>query len=209
MITTVDDAQNGFRNELLPMALGRKSAASQSLLEAILALCAFHVAGPSDALHHKLRAVRFLNQSFQVEGSEAWDVQIAACMVLCVYGVFDTTDSNWLVHLRGARGLLKVLPKDSEKTSYNMNTKHMLSPFLRSWILYHDVLGNFSETASTIHGYEEPPLLQLPEHSHEKTIVSPSRSFYKQQKGEESSKLTFAFFWLCLRSSAPLAARKN
>ncbi|KAI1615281.1 fungal-specific transcription factor domain-containing protein [Exophiala viscosa] len=163
IITTVDDAHNGFRNEILPMALTQQSKASQSLMESILALCAFHVSGPSRALQHKARALRLLNQSLQEDVSEDLSAKLAACMLLCVYGVFDPTDGNWMVHLRGAKSLIGDHPSHPK-------TQQSVSPFLRSWLLYHDVLAQFSQMMS---GYErqDPTQVVLPEYTAEKTVI--------------------------------------
>ncbi|KIV86538.1 hypothetical protein PV11_02141 [Exophiala sideris] len=163
IITTVDDARNGFRNEILPMALTQHSKASQSLMESILALCAFHVSGPRQALRHKARALQLLNQSLQADVSEDLSAKLAACMLLCVYGVFDPTDGNWMVHLRGAKGLIgDGLPRSG--------TQQSISPFLRSWILYHDVLAQFSQMMSG-YGSQDSGHVVLPEYTSEKTII--------------------------------------
>ncbi|KIW46174.1 uncharacterized protein PV06_01861 [Exophiala oligosperma] len=164
IITTVDDARNGFRNELLPMALSQQTKAAQSLLESILALCAFHVSGPSHALRHKARALRLLNESLQTEMEGDSSAKLAACMILCVYGVFDTTDGMWMIHLRGARSLMgSVLSSDGTD-----KTRHEVSPFLRSWVLYHDVLGQFSQLKRD---KQNDNLVNLPLSSEEKTII--------------------------------------
>jgi hypothetical protein len=171
IITTVDDAQNGFRNELIPMALAtsQPSKASQSLLEAILALCAFHVGnGQSQALGHKARALGLLNESLQTEDADT-SIKLAACMVLTVYGVFDLSDGKWMVHLRGAKGLMGGVGRNANRsqTQNDPSNAAKLSPFLRSWVLYHDVLAKFSE------GTPETKCEQvvIPEYSPENTIV--------------------------------------
>lgn len=136
-ITTLDDAENGFRHELIPIALSHQSHASQSLRSAILALCAFHLGYQDDALQHKTRALRSLQLSLRVDKFNYVSAQVAACMMLCVYGVFDTNDGNWAVHLGGARTIAK---QHSRRVEF--------SPFLRSWLLYHEVLSQFSLRAS-------------------------------------------------------------
>jgi len=105
-----------------------------------------------------------LNQSLQADDSEDLSAKLAACMLLCVYGVFDPTDGNWMVHLRGAKSLIGDSPSHPE-------TQQSVSPFLRSWLLYHDVLAQFSQTMS---GYESRDRTQvvLPKYTTEKTIVS-------------------------------------
>jgi len=164
IITTVDDAQNGFRNELLPIALSHQSKASQSLMESILALCAFHVSGPSQALQHKARALRLLNGSLQTDSPDDLSAKLATCMLLCVYGVFDNTDGNWMVHLKGA----KTLMQSHSEAVHDIDNRQGISSFLRSWILYHDVLAQFSQT---LPGSESEAPVTLPASSEEKTII--------------------------------------
>jgi hypothetical protein len=164
LITTVDDAQNGFRNELLPIALSHKTKASQGLMESILALCAFHVGGPSQALQHKSRALRLLHQAIQTDHPDDLSAKLATCMLLCVYGVFDTTDGNWKIHLKGA----KTLVQSPSEAGHDIDSRQGVSPFLRSWMLYHDVLAQFSQTFP---GSGSRAPVTLPASSEEKTTV--------------------------------------
>lgn len=155
-ITTLDDAENGFRHELLPMAMVTYSHASQSLRTAMLALCAFHLGYHEDALRYKSRALHSLKLSLGVEGSDCMSTQVAACMMLCVYAVFDSSDGNWVVHLHGARSIVQ-----------RYHQRAILSPFLRSWLLYHEVLSRFSMKSrkmADIHPIPTPGM--------DKTIVS-------------------------------------
>jgi hypothetical protein len=85
MITTIDDNTNGFRLDLIRMALASSDASSRSLLQATLALSSFHLGRPEEALKHKVRAIKCLNESLQGDGQRM--TQIAACMMLCVYSV--------------------------------------------------------------------------------------------------------------------------
>jgi hypothetical protein len=139
------------------MALSYHSYASQSLKAAILALCAFHLGYLQDALRYKARALCSLELSLRVDTCNAMSVQVAACMILCVYGVFDTSDGNWLVHLRGAKIIVE---------KYRRSIK--LSSFLRSWLLYHEVLSQFSLKISGESGI----LLPIPDARKEKSVVS-------------------------------------
>lgn len=137
------------------MALSYHSYASQSLKAAILALCAFHLGYQEDALRYKSRALRSLELSLRVDTSNVMSVQVAACMMLCVYGVFDTSDGNWVVHLRGAKSVVEEYQRSME-----------LSSFLRSWLLYHDVLSQFSLKISS-----ESEILPIPAAREEKSVV--------------------------------------
>ncbi|KAJ5291995.1 fungal-specific transcription factor domain-containing protein [Penicillium angulare] len=75
MISTID-ATNGFRSELMPMALASSSSASLALRNAIMAVSAFHRYGATAALQFKAKAV------------------------------FDETEENWYFHLDGAKAML-------------------------------------------------------------------------------------------------------
>jgi hypothetical protein len=85
MITTIDDNTNGFRLDLIRMALSSSDASSRSLLQATLALSSFHLGRPEEALKHKVLAIKSLNESLQGDAQRM--TQIAACMMLCVYSV--------------------------------------------------------------------------------------------------------------------------
>jgi hypothetical protein len=163
MITTIDDATNGFRVDLIPMALSSSGAAETSLLQATLALASFHLGRPEEALRHKVQAIKSLSDSFQQQFSSKL-AQFAACMMLCVYSVsvkpfqslssllaqvFDASDNTWQLHLQGARTLTSALAGDTqEPTSLH---------FFASWFAYHDTFCTFSNVTSTGAG----PLLNI------------------------------------------------
>lgn len=88
MISTID-ANNGFRLQLLPMALNGSSLAACGLRSAILALSAFHRYGPKEALPYKTRALGQLSRSLKTEtaANGQIDAQLAASMMMCVYNV--------------------------------------------------------------------------------------------------------------------------
>lgn len=86
MITTIDDSQNGFRTVLLPNALLKQCASSQSLWYAIMALSAAHLYGPDSATPYKLTAIRLLSDSIR-NGDQGAIGQFSTCMMLCVCDV--------------------------------------------------------------------------------------------------------------------------
>lgn len=88
MISTID-ANNGFRQELVPMAVARNSYATESLLNAIYALSAFHKHGIDAAFEYKLKAIQLLKWSIAEDSplGAHMEPQIAASMMLCVYNV--------------------------------------------------------------------------------------------------------------------------
>jgi hypothetical protein len=163
IITTVDDAQNGFRREILPMALTQQSAAASGLMEALLAVSALHLGGYETALKHKTRAIQLLHRSLSSLEPCDLSTALAASMLLCVYGVFDVVNSDWLVHLRGAKSLLRQKTKTGTPDD-------IVTPFMRTWVLYHDVLADFAQQGHDI-GMENEQAVHLPSWSYDKTIV--------------------------------------
>lgn len=92
MLTTIDDSTNGFRLEIMPMAMTSTDSAAKSLLHAILALASFHLGSREEALTHKVRAIKALSDSFKAGtassgGEENLPTQFASCLMLCVYSV--------------------------------------------------------------------------------------------------------------------------
>lgn len=145
MITTVDDNTNGFRLNLIPMALSSSDAASRSLLQATLALSSFHIGKQDEALRHKVRAIQSLKESFEFRtGAGGKMAQLSACMMLCVYSVFDVSDTTWHLHLQGARGITDSLSEGERQMS--------CYEFLAPWFDYHETFSGYSHSA-------EPPLL--------------------------------------------------
>jgi hypothetical protein len=86
MISTID-VNNGFREDLLPMALSSEGKASHGLLNAILAVSAFHLWGSEQALSYKAEAIRSLSSSLSTESPGTTETQLATSMMLCVYNV--------------------------------------------------------------------------------------------------------------------------
>ncbi|KAI1284175.1 fungal-specific transcription factor domain-containing protein [Xylaria sp. FL0933] len=136
MISTIN-VNNGFRDDLIPMALYSKGEASHGLRNAILAVSAFHLWGPEQALSYKAEAIRSLSSSLSTETFGTTETQLATSMMLCVYNVFDETEGNWSVHLYGAQKILHQLA--------SIHGGHLAYRFLYTWFLYHEVLGGFSQ----------------------------------------------------------------
>ncbi|KAI0406463.1 fungal-specific transcription factor domain-containing protein [Xylaria palmicola] len=136
MISTIN-INNGFRDDLIPMALSSGGEASHGLRNAILAVSAFHLWGPEHALTYKAEAIRSLSSSLSTESFGTTETQLATSMMLCVYNVFDETEGNWSVHLYGAQKILHQLA--------GIYGGHLAYRFLYTWFLYHEVLGGFSQ----------------------------------------------------------------
>lgn len=155
MISTVE-ANNGFRGELLSMAISGSSFAAKGLYHAILALSAFHRHGPGAALPYKTQALRLLSHSLEKDSNleSELEPQLATSMMLCVYNVshltalspsqeeadasqvFDESEGNWILHINGSRTLLH---QQADKKGGNLDYN-----FLNTWFLYHEILGSFS-----------------------------------------------------------------
>ncbi|ORX93487.1 fungal-specific transcription factor domain-domain-containing protein [Clohesyomyces aquaticus] len=153
MVTTVDDNTNGFRLDLIPMALSSSDPTSKSLLEATLALSSFHLGRPEVALRHKVRAIKSLSESIETSTS-AKLTQLGACMMLCVYSVFDPSDFTWNVHLQGAKMIMESL-SECERGAPSFK-------FLAPWVEYHDALSGYSYSSNLSSHQNEKPLI-LPE----------------------------------------------
>ncbi|KAI0473272.1 fungal-specific transcription factor domain-containing protein [Xylariaceae sp. FL0804] len=137
MISTID-VNNGFRDELLPMALSSTGGKdSAGLRNAIFSVAALHLWGPKNALAYKGEAIRSLSSSLLAESVSATAAQLATSMMLCVYNVFDETEGHWHVHLQGARDILTQIA--------SVNGGRVSHRFLYTWFLYHEVLGGFSQ----------------------------------------------------------------
>ncbi|CZR57513.1 uncharacterized protein PAC_07402 [Phialocephala subalpina] len=135
MVTTIDDAKNGFRNVLLPMALSDANNATAGLRQAMLAISAYHLWGHDAAINYKLSAIRYLSKSLH-NGEEAPLPQFTTCMVLCIGDVFDSADGSWPKHLAAAKALSKQLHRHRDQTEALL--------FLQTWLEYHVVLEGFS-----------------------------------------------------------------
>ncbi|KAI1389659.1 fungal-specific transcription factor domain-containing protein [Hypoxylon trugodes] len=150
MISTID-INNGFRDDLLPMALASLGSASDGLRNAMLAVSAFHLWGPEQALSYKADALRSLSSSLSSESIGITETQLATSMMLCVYNVFDETEGNWNLHLQGAQTILRKLA--------NIHGGRLRYGFLYTWFLYHEILGGFSQPLQ--YGNRGPASLQL------------------------------------------------
>ncbi|KAH7135689.1 fungal-specific transcription factor domain-containing protein [Dendryphion nanum] len=164
MITTIDDNTNGFRLKLIPMALSSTDASSKSLLQAISALSSFHLGRSEEALQHKVKAIKSLSKSFQ-EGPSAMLTQFATCMMLCVYSVFDPSDTTWHTHLRGAKIIAEALGK---------RERDMLCwDFLELWLDYHETFSTYSYPADLSFNDGEPNIVLPESNDHNRQIIGP------------------------------------
>jgi hypothetical protein len=189
MITTIDDNTNGFRLDLIQMALSSSDASSRSLLQATLALASFHLGRPEEALKHKVRAIKSLNESLQGEGQRM--TQIAACMMLCVYSVsgsfierrlnpcltkmqvFDASDTTWHLHLQGAKTITGTLSKQEREMP--------CFDFILPWFNYHDTFSSYSFSAHS------------PTHLHHVIDITLPECNSKNQKVSSSCFLHWSF----------------
>lgn len=92
MISTIQ-VQNGFRVELLPMALLHRDPSATALCNVMMAVSAFHNWGPEAALPFKAKAVRSLMASLSDDNPPGvTETQAAASMMFCVYNVREPAD---------------------------------------------------------------------------------------------------------------------
>jgi hypothetical protein len=100
MISTTH-TQNGFRHDLLPMALATSpDPAASALCNAMLAVAAHHIHGSASALPYKARAVSHLSRALGAAGSsleQDSEIQMAASMMLCVYSVRSSSRRRRIV----------------------------------------------------------------------------------------------------------------
>lgn len=109
MISTVD-ANNGFRNQIMPMAISGCSLAAKALRSAVLSLAAFHRHGRNAALPHKTHALQFLSHSLERDSVSYGhiEVQLAASMMMCVYNVRGHPHSSLWTELSHNRSSTKL-----------------------------------------------------------------------------------------------------
>ncbi|KAF3006689.1 hypothetical protein E8E13_008809 [Curvularia kusanoi] len=139
--TTIDDESNGFRLALLPMALSSCDLSACSILYTTLAVACYHLGRPQEALKHKTRAIRDLSSSLANTSIHTMDSvtktrHFAASMMLCVYGVFDESDTAWYTHLAGAKSVYDIIP-EAVKSDVSFE-------FLEPWFQYHYIFSQYT-----------------------------------------------------------------
>ncbi|KAH7166529.1 fungal-specific transcription factor domain-containing protein [Dactylonectria macrodidyma] len=152
-------ANNGFRTAILPMALSCQSLPAMALCSAMLAISAYHHLGSKSAIPYKMNALRWLSESLLATGAESGggvsEAQLAACMMLCMYSVFDEEEGQWHLHLDGARKILASL-RIYEQYRPPSN-------FLMNWYLYYEVLGQFTQPSDDVcKDFNMQSLIQTP-----------------------------------------------
>lgn len=168
MISTLQ-ASNGFRLELLPMALSAADPSSAALCNAMMAVAAVNHWGAEVALPFKAKATRHLVHALSYDQSEgATAVQAAASMMLCVYSVFDEGEGHFNLHLDAAKHMLGKLSLGRQH--------HHPSTFMLTWYLYHEVMGAFSNPLRGSGSHEPDPFEWLVMSDEEKSYVSLSQS---------------------------------
>ena len=107
MISTVD-VNNGFREELLPMALTSSTSAAKGLRNSMLALAALHLWGAREALPYKAKALSSLSSSLSTESLGITQTQLATSMMLCVYNVRRANVPTLRLCTNCCRSLMKL-----------------------------------------------------------------------------------------------------
>ncbi|KAF3041016.1 hypothetical protein E8E11_007639 [Didymella keratinophila] len=157
MTTTIDDESNGFRLALIPMALSSSDLSSRSILNTTLAIACYHLGRPQQALNYKFRAIKDLSDSFATMSIQHVDSatkirHFAASMMLCVYGVFDESDTAWHMHLEGAKSVFDTIP-EIVRSSPDFD-------FLRPWFQYHYIFSQYTYPPQTTES-----IIRLPDHT--------------------------------------------
>ena len=90
MVSTLS-FDNGFKSDLLPMALSTSQPATLGLRNAMMAVAAFHSADPQSALPYKIKAIRFLSQALSASTTDDLSIkaQLATSLMLCVHNVSE------------------------------------------------------------------------------------------------------------------------
>ncbi|KAI9742119.1 MAG: hypothetical protein M1834_000509 [Cirrosporium novae-zelandiae] len=124
------------------MAFKDDSPSSTAVRQAILALSSLKLYGQSRAIPFKTKALSALLKSMKHDIGIREGMQlVAASMLLCLYEIFDTTDSDsastWTWYACGAKNIVK--------TVYASNKIYIGDPaILLDWVYYHDTLSKFS-----------------------------------------------------------------
>lgn len=147
MISTVE-ANNGFRRELLPMAMSKNSCATNGLYKAILALSAFHRHGAGAALPYKTCALRLLSHSLENESASEGEIepQLAASMMLCVYNVSHLAARAAPPQGKLTRPRFSMRPRGTgifTSTGPGLYCTNMLTRMGGSWTTTSSTLGSF------------------------------------------------------------------
>jgi uncharacterized MnhB-related membrane protein len=103
-----DNEGNPFQEELIPLV-----TSSPALLHSVAALSAGHLARTQTQGHHSLTAARHYSLALGGLKDALLDPEVAkadstlgACLLLCVYEITHSENSQWLRHLRGAKTLI-------------------------------------------------------------------------------------------------------
>jgi hypothetical protein len=109
-----DNEGNPFQAELVPLA-----NSSPALLHSIAALAAGHMCRTQqqhsiDAANHSLHAAKHyglaigeLNRTISDPVIAQADSTLGSCLLLCVFEITNSKNSQWLAHLKGARELIR------------------------------------------------------------------------------------------------------
>ncbi|KAF2430598.1 hypothetical protein EJ08DRAFT_239139 [Tothia fuscella] len=138
MLTSIDDPK--FRSLLISMSFIDSAPSSIAVQQALYALIAIHIYGPTEAKRYKLRAITALSQSFNNPLSTKEGLQqIAARLLLSICEMLDSSESPqlWKFHAGMAKQIgIKIC---SSNQSYGGDVSVVLN-----WLFYHEALARFS-----------------------------------------------------------------
>lgn len=136
-----------FASLIFPYSVS--SASSSAVLEAILALSACHRARleptfKDTSLRLAGSVLRRLRHRLRTEDAAqvALDSETLIIMLmLCLFEIVNECDERWVIHLRGARDLIRVRRKVQLTTMGRLSGEDELAIFAERFFAYQDVLG--------------------------------------------------------------------
>ncbi|KAK8213465.1 hypothetical protein M8818_002767 [Zalaria obscura] len=137
-------ATSPFKSLILPFSI----SSSPTVLDSLLALAACHRSKSdpsyrSTALSLSDKVLRTLRTRLKVEDSHkvAMDPEtLVIMMILCLFEIVNNCDKRWVVHLKGARDLIRVR-RQALLSSASTPSSNELVAFSEKFFAYQDVIG--------------------------------------------------------------------
>lgn len=141
------------------------SRSSPLMVDAMQAVAALHLANTSQAqqrIAHFQNAVskydgvvRSFRTRSNTSGQQLQLTDLAVCLLLCLFEMMDSQHHNWLVHLKGAKGIYRTLcyPNQAHHNYARAARRQADSPtqsFLVSMLSYLDVAGACAASDGTV-----------------------------------------------------------
>ncbi|KAJ5113172.1 hypothetical protein N7456_001706 [Penicillium angulare] len=145
-----------FASVILPFSV----SGSPTLFKAIQALGASHWSrvDPSYAvlgLRLKSETLRDLRRRLSSEGSVACSADpevLVIMMMLCLYEIADKCDQQWVIHLKGAKELIRLRRQRTIEFPEESNTLEPASDFAEHFFAFQDVIGRTACAKASLFG---------------------------------------------------------